>query len=63
MPTNHYHDILIGAKVLFAYVYFTEIVTFAVLPLKVSTVMTAVPFFSALTVPFLSTLATLGLPQ
>jgi len=42
-------------------VYFTVTVTFAVLPLKVLTVMTAVPFFSALTFPFWSTLATLGL--
>ena len=43
------------------FLYFTLIVTFAVLPLKVLTVMTAVPFFSALTFPFWSTLATLGL--
>ena len=44
----------------FACVYFTVTVTFAVLPLKVLTVMTAVPFFSALTFPFWSTLATFG---
>ena len=60
MTSNLNRVIPSGAKDFYACVYFTVTVTFAVLPLKVLTVMTAVPFFSALTFPFWSTLATFG---